>query len=300
MKLLDGKVAIVTGAGRGVGRAEAMMLAKHGAKVVVNDLGVTKDGETEYESPAQQVVDEIVALGGQAVANLGDVANWEQAAAMVQQAVDTFGGLDILVNNAGILRDRMLWNMTEEDFDLVVNVNLKGSFAMLHHAAVYWRNQSKAGKSVAARVINTPSSVGMFGNIGQVNYGSAKAGVANMTVMAALELKRLGVTVNAVCPRAESRMTAGLVERTAEETARRSPDYVAALVTWLASDQASGVSGRVFEASGEGYAVLEGARHGAITEAQLDGVENMGDAIRGIVKNSQTPVHYNRGQFWDL
>lgn len=300
MKLLDGKVAIVTGAGRGVGRAEAMMMAKYGAKIVVNDLGVSKAGLSEGESPAQEVVDEIIAFGGEAVANLGDVSNWDQAGAMIKQAVDTYGGLDILVNNAGILRDRMLWNMTEDDFDLVVKVNLKGSFAMLHHAAVYWRSQYKAGKSVSARVINTPSSVGMFGNIGQVNYGAAKAGVANMTVMAALELKRLGVTVNAVCPRAESRMTAGLVERTAEEMARRSPDFVAALVTWLASDQAAGISGRVFEASGHGYAVLEGARHGAITEACSDDVEEMGDSIHAIVKNSQTPVHYNRDHFWEL
>src|SRR5690606_35818671 len=157
------------------------------------DLGVTKDGKGEASAPAQQVVDEISAAGGQAVANTADVSSWEQAAAMVQQAVDTFGGLDILVNNAGILRDRMLWNLTEEDFDLVVKVNLKGSFAMLHHAAVYWRGQSKAGKTLDARVINTPSSVGMFGNIGQVNYAAAKAGIANMTVCAALELKKLGV-----------------------------------------------------------------------------------------------------------
>lgn len=300
MKMLENRVAIVTGAGRGVGRAEALMLARHGAKVVVNDLGVTKDGISEEVSPAQQVVDEILAMGGEAVANGADISNWEQAGAMIQQAVDTFGGLDILVNNAGILRDRMLWNMTEQDFDLVIKVNLKGTFVTLHHAAVYWRAQSKAGKAVDARIINTSSSVGMFGNIGQVNYAPAKAGVANLTLSAALELKKLGVTVNAICPRAESRMTEGLIQRTEEQLARRNPDYVAALVAWLASPAAADVTGRVFEASGFGYAVLEGARHGAITEATIDNADELGDAIHKIVRNSQSPMHYNRDQFWDL
>jgi NAD(P)-dependent dehydrogenase (short-subunit alcohol dehydrogenase family) len=194
----------------------------------------------------------------------------------------------------------MLWNMTEQDFDLVVKVNLKGTFAPLHHAAVYWRSQSKAGKTISARIINTPSSVGMFGNIGQVNYASAKAGVANLTLTSAMELKKIGVTVNAICPRAESRMTEGLIQRDAEQLARRNPDYVAALVAYLASPQAADITGRVFEASGFGYAVLEGARHGAITEATIEGAADLNDAIHKIVRNSQTPVHYNRDQFWDL
>ncbi len=299
MGMLDGKVAIVTGAGRGVGRAEALMLAKHGAKVVVNDLGVTKDGVPEENSPAQQVVNEIIAAGGEAIANGSDVSNWEQSAGMIQQAVDTFGRLDILVNNAGILRDKMLWNMTEQDFDMVVKVNLKGTFACLHHAAVYWRTQNKAGNPIAGRIINTPSSVGMFGNIGQVNYASAKAGVANMTLTSAMELKRMGITVNAICPRAESRMTDGLIERSEEELAKRSPDFVASLVAYLASDDAGDITGRVFEASGFGYAVLEGASHGAITEATVE-ADTLGEAVHGIVRNSRTPVHYNRDNFWEL
>jgi NAD(P)-dependent dehydrogenase (short-subunit alcohol dehydrogenase family) len=300
MGMLDGKVAIVTGAGRGVGRAEAIMLARHGAKVVVNDLGVTKDGMSEGVSPADEVVNEIKASGGEAVANGADVSSWEQAGAMIQQAIDTFGRLDILVNNAGILRDKMLWNLTEQDFDAVINVNLKGTFATLHHAVVYWRAQNKAGNPIKGRIINTPSSVGMFGNIGQVNYASAKAGVANMTLTAALELKRLGITVNAICPRAESRMTAGLVERTEEELAKRDPAYVAGLVAYLASDDAQDITGRVFEASGYGYAVIQGATHGAICDATVDEVENLGPAVHKIVRNSQTPSHFNRGEFWDL
>ncbi len=302
MGMLDGKVAIVTGAGRGVGRAEALLLAGLGAKVVVNDLGVSKDGVAEGTSPAGDVVEEVVAKGGQAVANGADVSDWEQSAALIQQAVDTYGRLDILVNNAGILRDRMLWNLTELDFDLVIEVNLKGTFNTVHHAAVYWRAQNKAGNPIRGRIINTPSSVGLFGNIGQVNYASAKAGVAGMTVAAALELKRLGITVNAICPRAESRMTAGLVERTEEELARRDPAYVAGLVAYLASDEAQDISGRVFEASGYGYEVIQGASHGAICDAARDepGVEGLGDAVHRIVRNSATPNHYDRGEFWDL
>lgn len=299
MGMLDGKVAIVTGAGRGVGRAEALMLAKHGAKVVVNDLGVTKDGMAEEMSPADQVVEEIKAMGGEAVANGADISDWEQSGAMIQQAVDTFGRLDIIVNNAGILRDKMLWNMTEQDFDLVIKVNLKGTFACLHHAAVYWRTQNKAGNAINGRIINTSSSVGMFGNIGQVNYASAKAGVANMSLNAAMELKRLGVTVNAICPRAESRMTAGLIERTEEELEKRNPDYVASLVAYLASDDAQDITGRVFEASGFGFAVLEGSRHGAIMESSKE-ADTIGEGVHKIVHNSLNPVHYNRDQFWGI
>lgn len=299
MKLLENRVAIVTGAGRGVGRAEALMLARHGAMVVVNDLGVTKDGAKEESSPAEQVVEEIRAAGGKAVANHADVSDWKQSEALVQQAIEEFGDLHIVVNNAGILRDRMMWNMSEDDFDLVVKVNLKGTFTLMHHAAVYWRNQSKAGKPVDGRIINTASSVGLFGNIGQVNYGASKGGVITMSIMAALELKRLGVTVNAICPRAESRMTEGLIQRSEEEIARRHPDYTAALVAYLASPEAADITGRYFEASGFGFAVLEGPRHGAITEATKEPTE-LNEAIHKIVRNSATPSHFNRDQFWDL
>ena len=300
MGMCDGRVAIVTGAGRGVGRAHALMLAKHGAKVVVNDLGGSKDGEGKDIGPAQTVVDEITAAGGEAVANGADVSDWSQAQQMIEQAVDTFGRLDVLVNNAGILRDKMLWNISEDDFDAVVRVNLKGTFAPLHHAANYWRIRAKSGESVDARVINTTSSSGLFGNIGQANYAAAKAGVASMTIVAALELKRTGVTVNAIAPRAESRMTAGLIEQTEEEFEKRNPDYVAALVTWLASQESKDITGRFFEAWGWGYAVLEGTRHGARTAATLDAPASLGDSIHRIVRNSQTPVHFNRDQYYDL
>jgi len=276
------------------------MLAKHGAKVVVNDLGGSKDGEGKDIGPAQTVVDEITAAGGEAVANGADVSDWSQAQQMIEQAVDTFGRLDVLVNNAGILRDKMLWNISEDDFDAVVRVNLKGTFAPLHHAANYWRIRAKSGESVDARVINTTSSSGLFGNVGQANYSAAKAGVASMTIVAALELKRTGVTVNAIAPRAESRMTAGLIEQTEEEFEKRNPDYVAALVTWLASQESKGITGRFFEAWGWGYAVLEGTRHGARTPATLDDPASLGDAIHRIVRNSQTPAHFNRDHFYDL
>jgi len=300
MKLCEGRVAIVTGAGRGVGRAEAMMLAKHGAKVVVNDLGGTKDGIGQDLSAAQAVVDEIKAAGGEAIANGADVADWEQAGQMIQQAIDTFGGLDILVNNAGILRDKMLWNITEQDWDAVVRVNLKGTFAPMYHAANYWRAQSKAGNKVDARIINTSSGTGLFGNVGQANYSAAKGGVAIMSVVAALELKRIGVTVNALAPRAESRMTEGLIQRTEEQLARRNPDYIASLVTWLASPESADITGRYFEAWGYGYSVLEGTRHGARCDATVDDPASLNDAIHKIVRNSQTPVHYERDQFHDL
>lgn len=300
MRLCEGRVAIVTGAGRGVGRAEALMLAKHGAKVVVNDLGGTKDGIGQDLSAAQSVVDEIKAAGGEAIANGADVADWEQAGQMVQQAIDTFGGLDILVNNAGILRDKMLWNITEQDWDAVVRVNLKGTFAPIYHAANYWRIQSKAGKKVDARIINTSSGTGLFGNVGQANYSAAKGGVASLTIVAALELKRIGVTVNALAPRAESRMTEGLIQRTEEQLSRRNPDYIASLVTWLASPESADITGRFFEAWGYGYAVLEGTRHGARCDATIDDPASLGGPIHTIVRNSQTPVHYERDQFHDL
>jgi NAD(P)-dependent dehydrogenase (short-subunit alcohol dehydrogenase family) len=300
MALCEGRVAIVTGAGRGVGRAHALMLARHGAKVLVNDLGGSKDGKGQDLTPAQEVVEEIIAAGGEAVANGADVADWQQAQQMIEQAVDTFGGLDVLINNAGILRDKMLWNIGENDFDAVVRVNLKGTFAPMHHAANYWRLQSKAGNKVDARIINTTSSSGLFGNVGQANYSAAKAGVASMTMVGALELKRIGVTVNALAPRAESRMTQGLIEQTEEEIERRNPDYIASLATWLASPESSDITGRFFEAWGWGYAVLEGTRHGAQTAATLDDPAGLGESIHRIVRNSQTPMHFNRGDYYDL
>lgn len=299
MKICEGRVAIVTGAGRGLGRAHALMLARQGAKVVVNDLGGSADGSGSDATPAEEVVAEICALGGEALVDTHNVAEWGGAKAMVQAAVETFGGLDILVNNAGILRDRMLINMTEQEWDSVINVHLKGTFAPTHHAANYWRQQQKAGHKVDARVINTTSHSGLFCNIGQANYAAAKAGIASFSLVAARELQRYGVTVNAIAPRAETRMTQGLQERTAEQIERRDPDWISALVTWLASPEAAGVSGRVFEAWGYGYTVAESWQHGPITAASKDPAE-LGPKIEQIVKFARKNAGIDRDTWLDL
>jgi NAD(P)-dependent dehydrogenase (short-subunit alcohol dehydrogenase family) len=207
MGALDGRVAIITGAGRGIGREHALLFAAQGAKVVVNDLGGSSHGEGADRGPAQQVVDEIVAQGGEAVANTDSCSDFEGARRMVEQAVDTFGDLHMLVNNAGILRDRVLINMTEEEWDAVVNVHLKGHFCPTRHAAAYWREQSKAGKEVKASVVNTSSVSGLLGNPGQANYGAAKAGIASFTMITAMELGRYGVRVNCIAPNARTRLT---------------------------------------------------------------------------------------------
>lgn len=262
-KLCEGRVAIVTGAGRGLGREYAKLLAAHGAKVVVNDLGVSASGEGADNTPAQQVVDEIKAAGGQAIANYNDVSDWKAAKALIDTAIAAFGGLDVLINNAGILRDRMLVNMTEEEWDVVVKVNLKGTAAPAHHAAVYWRDLSKkTGAPLDVRIINTSSASGIYGNVGQTNYGSAKGGIATFTITAALELSRYGITVNAIAPRAETRLTHGLRELTEEQLAKRSPHWVAPLVVWLASKESAGITGRVFEAGSGMLAVAEGYHQG--------------------------------------
>jgi NAD(P)-dependent dehydrogenase (short-subunit alcohol dehydrogenase family) len=259
-KLCEGRIAIVTGAGRGIGREHALSLAAHGAKVVVNDLGGNTDGTGSDISPAQQVVDEITAMGGEAVANGDSVSSWEGAQRLINTAIETFGDLHALVNNAGILRDRVLVNMTEEEWDAVIDVHLKGTFAPSRWAAAYWREQSKAGKPVSGRVINTTSVSGIYGNPGQTNYGAAKAGIAAFTNIAALEISRYGATVNAVAPVALTRMTEGLgpAPETDEEREARSPRWIAPIVTWLASEESAGVTGRVFEASGQTLAIAEG------------------------------------------
>jgi NAD(P)-dependent dehydrogenase (short-subunit alcohol dehydrogenase family) len=207
MGALDGRVAIITGAGRGIGREHALLFASEGAKVVVNDLGGAIDGSGDDRSPAEQVVDEIKAMGGEAVANGDNVADWEGGKRLVESAVEAFGALHILVNNAGILRDRVLINMTEDEWDSVIHVHLKGHFVPTRHAAAYWRELSKEGKEVKAAVINTSSTSGLLGNPGQTNYGAAKAGIAAFTVIAAQELSRYGVRVNAIAPAARTRMT---------------------------------------------------------------------------------------------
>ena len=261
MGLLDGKAAIVTGAGRGIGREHALALAAEGARVLVNDLGGSAAGEGSDQTPAQQVADEISAAGGEAAANYDNVADFQGAENMIKQAVDTFGGLDILVNNAGILRDRMLVNLTEDEWDAVINVHLKGHFAPTRHAAAYWRARSKAGDPVAGRVINTASPSGLFGNVGQANYGAAKAGIAAFTIIAAQELSRYGVTVNCLAPNARTRMTtdifAGFPEPKEGEYDPLSPDNISPIVVALASDGAAGITGQVFFVYGSAINVLK-------------------------------------------
>jgi NAD(P)-dependent dehydrogenase (short-subunit alcohol dehydrogenase family) len=259
-RLCEGKIAIVTGAGRGIGREHALSLASQGAKVVVNDLGGNIDGSGGDLSPAEQVVQEIKGMGGEAVANGDSVSDWAGAERLINTAIETFGDLNIVVNNAGILRDRMLFSMSEAEWDAVINVHLKGTCAPTRFACVYWREQSKAGKPVSGRIINTTSVSGIYGNPGQTNYGAAKAGIASFTNIAALEMARYGVTVNAVAPVALTRMTEGLgpAPESDEDREKRSPRWIAPIVTWLASDEAAEVTGRIFEASGDVLAVSEG------------------------------------------
>lgn len=298
MALLDGRVAIVTGGARGVGRAYALKLAEQGAKVLVNDLGGDKTGDGADLTPAQEVVNEIKAKGGEAAVNGGDVSDWASANAMVQQAVDTFGRLDILINNAGILRDRMLVNMTEDEWDAVVKVHLKGTFAPTHHAANYWRIESKAGRQPDARVINTTSHSALYANIGQANYAAAKAGIATFSVVAARELQRIGVTVNAIAPRAETRMTQGLREWTPEQLERRDPEWIAGLVAWLASPESKDVSGRVFEVWGYGITVAESWQHGPSCEASKDPTV-LGERVAKILKYARANAGINPGEWLD-
>jgi len=298
VKLCDGRIAIVTGAGRGVGRAYALMLAAHGARVLVNDLGSAANGTGSDQTPAREVVEEIRAAGGQAEIDTNDVSDWAGAQAMVRNAVEHFGGLDILVNNAGILRDRMLVNMTEEDWDAVIKVHLKGTFAPTHHAANHWRLRAKSGETNDARIINTTSHSALFANIGQVNYAAAKAGIAAFSQVAARELQRIGVTVNAIAPRANTRMTEGLREWTPEQIEMRRPEWVAALVTWLASAESRHISGRVFEAWGYGFGVVESWQHGPSTAASREPAE-LGERISQIARFARANAGIDRDTWFD-
>jgi NAD(P)-dependent dehydrogenase (short-subunit alcohol dehydrogenase family) len=262
----EGRVAIVTGAGRGIGREHALLLAAEGAAVVVNDLGADPDGTGADPGPAHEVVAEIEAQGGRAVVNGADVTDFDQAGAMVQQAIDAFGRLDVLVNNAGILRDRMVFSMTEVDWDLVVGVHLKGHFCPTHHAAAHWRAEAKAGHEVDARILNTASPSGLYGNVGQSNYGAAKAAIASFTLVCALELARLGVTANCLAPTAVTRLVAPVMggEENISDEVREllAPRWVATVAAWLASPAARHVTGRVFDVRGDTIAIAEGWHRG--------------------------------------
>jgi NAD(P)-dependent dehydrogenase (short-subunit alcohol dehydrogenase family) len=272
MGLFDGKVAVVTGSGRGIGRAEALLLAKEGAKVVVNDLGGSGAGEGSDQTPAQQVVDEIKAAGGDATANYDDCSSWSGAEGMINQAIETFGGLDVLICNAGILRDKMSFNMSEEEFDSVIKVHLKGHFAPSHFAGAYWRQKAKdTGEPANAAIVMTSSEAGLYGNAGQTNYAAAKAGIASMTIVLARELARSGVRVNAIAPVAATRLlgTVGSGEELANDPAL-SPENPAAGAVWLASPLAEGITGQVLKIQG-GYAqIVQGWT--PATQAETDGL----------------------------
>jgi NAD(P)-dependent dehydrogenase (short-subunit alcohol dehydrogenase family) len=291
MGMLDGRVAIVTGAGKGIGRGEALALAAAGAAVLVNDLGTGMAGKGADKRVADEVVEIIRGRGGKAAANYDDVADWNGAKNAVDHAIAEFGALDVLVNNAGIIRDRTIVSMTETEFDSVVRVHLKGTFACLHHAAVYWRNEAKAGRPRRAAVVNTTSSAGLLGNPGQANYGAAKAGIAAMTIIASLELERYGVRVNAVTPGGMTRMVAAAMGR--EDELREPDEYtefhpmnpanVAPTVVWLASDRASHVTGQVFRAVGNAVARYDGWKLGPSVEppgeARMWTPEEIGPAV---------------------
>jgi NAD(P)-dependent dehydrogenase (short-subunit alcohol dehydrogenase family) len=284
--LLEGRVAIVTGAGRGIGRAHALELARHGAAVVVNDYGVSLSGEGTGETPAEEVVAEIEAAGGLAVPNGADVADFGQAAAMVQQAIDTFGGLDVLVNNAGFVRDRMLVNTSEEEWDAVVRVHLKGHFAPLRHAGAYWRTESKEGRQRVARVINTSSGAGLQGSVGQATYSAAKAGIAGLTLVAAQELGRYGVTVNAIAPVARTRMTEGAFDTSAMAL----PEDNSPIVAWLASEESGDVTGRVVEIDGSRITVENGWSHGPSRDnGHRWAAVDVGPALRALLADAPPP-----------
>ncbi|MBJ8345866.1 SDR family oxidoreductase [Antrihabitans sp. YC2-6] len=293
--LCDGRVVIVTGAGRGIGRAHALAFAAEGAKVVVNDLGAGLDGSASSSDPAQEVVDEIVAAGGQAVVNGADVADWSGAKDLIATALENFGTLDVLVNNAGFLRDRMLANLSEDEWDAVIRVHLKGHFAPMRHAIEYWRGQSKAGKPVAGRIINTSSGAGLAGSIGQGNYAAAKAGIAGLTLNAAAEFGRYGVTVNAIAPAARTRMTeAAFAETMAKPDAgfdAMAPENVSPLVVWLGSTESADVTGRVFEVEGGKVSVADGWRHGEVVDkgARWNPTE-LGEVVHKLIATAVPPV----------
>ncbi len=286
-RLCEGRVALVTGAARGVGREHALLLAKHGAKVVVNDLGGERDGKGADMTPAQKVVEEIKAMGGEAVVNGDDVSDWNGAKRMVDQAISTFGKLDVVLSNAGILRDRMLTNMTEEEWDGVIKVHLKGTFAPARHACAYWRDKFKeTGQPVNGRLITTTSVSGIYGNVGQTNYGAAKAGIAAFTVIAAREMRRYGVTSNSISPSAYTRMTADLRQYSPEDLERRDPKWVAPIAVWLASEESGDITGRVFQAGSGQIAVAEGWHKGP-TIPQVADPTTLGPIVKDMVAKAR-------------
>jgi NAD(P)-dependent dehydrogenase (short-subunit alcohol dehydrogenase family) len=298
-RVCAGRVAIITGSGRGLGAAHARRLAESGASVVINDLGVALDGRPEEEQPAVQLVNEINEQGGQAVLSTHDVSSWSGSHGLVQMAIDTFGRLDIVVNNAGVLRDRSLPKLSETEWDAVIDVHMKGTAGTMHHAAEYWREIASTGIGLDARIINTTSVAGLFGNPGQTNYAAAKAGIVGMTLVAAMELKKYGVTANCISPGAATRMTATIPGRdaaTMEADDSFSPRWPAAIVEWLASPLSAGVTGRVFMTSGRRLSVAEGWQHGPAADP-VEGATEVDRVLRGLLSQAR-PNSDMRGGTW--
>jgi NAD(P)-dependent dehydrogenase (short-subunit alcohol dehydrogenase family) len=294
MGICEGRVAIVTGAGRGIGREHALELARQGAAVVVNDLGGSTSGEGADASPAAQVVAEIQKLGGRAIANGADVADFDQAAGLVRAAVDAFGRLDVLVNNAGILRDRMFVNTSIEEWDAIMRVHLRGHFCTARHAAAYWRDRTKAGERFAARIINTSSGAGLQGSVGQSNYAAAKAGIAALTLVQAVELARYGVTANALAPSARTRLTADvfpdMMKKPESGFDAMDPSNIAPIVAWLASEASSDVTGCVFEVEGGKLGLADGWRSGPSLDRKARwSPAEIGDAVRELRAKAVPP-----------
>jgi NAD(P)-dependent dehydrogenase (short-subunit alcohol dehydrogenase family) len=293
--ICEGRVVIVTGAGRGIGREHALELARQGAKVVVNDLGVSNSGEGGGRGPADEVVQAIRDMGGEAVANGADVADWEQTEALVRQAIDEFGRLDAVVNNAGFVRDRMFVSCSEEEWDAIIRVHLKGHFCVARHAAAYWRGQVKAGEEVDARIINTTSGAGVLGSVGQSSYSAAKAGIATLTLVQAAELGRYGITANAICPIARTRMTEGAfgdaMKAPEQGFDENDPANVSPFIAWLASSQSREVTGRVWEVFGGTITAFDGYRREQTVDIgkRWDAAE-VGPAVKDLLSKAQPLV----------
>ena len=295
--ICDGRVVVITGAGRGIGRGHALEFARQGAKVVVNDIGAELDGSGGSTGPAGEVVEEIRANGGEAVANGADISTWDGGADLVKTAIEAFGGLDVVVNNAGVVRDRMFANATEDEWDLTMQVHLKGHFAASRHAAAYWRDRAKAGEPVDARIINTTSGAGLMGSVGQAAYSAAKGGIISLTLVQAAELGRYGITANAIAPAARTRMTeqvfAGDMAKPEDPNAfdAMAADNVAPLVAWLGSIDSAGVTGRVFEVEAGKVSVADGWRHGTVIDngARWEPID-VGAAVTKLLADAPAPT----------
>ncbi len=294
--ICEGRVVIVTGAARGLGRAHALELARQGAQVVVNDIGAELDGTGGSTGPAAEVVAEIEAAGGAAIVNGDDVGDFAGAGNLVGQAIEVFGRLDAVVNNAGIVRDRMFANVAEDEWDAVMRVNLKGHFTVSRHAAAHWRDRAKAGEAVDARIVNTSSGAGILGSVGQAAYSAAKGGIAALTLVQAAELARYGVTANALAPAARTRMTEGvftemMAEVDADAFDAMDPANVSPLVAWLVAADSADVTGRMFEVEGGSIGIADGWQHGPTDDkgARWDAAE-IGDAVRALLAAAPAPA----------